>query len=152
VLAICQLGWQNARMDQIDATLIRLLRENARLSVSALAGACSVSRGTVQNRIDRLLRDGVIQGFTIRQSAAATPGVVRAVTMLEVGGGKLPQVVRALRGLPEVAELHTTNGRWDLVVDLAAESLAAFDAVLRRIRLIDGITNSETSLKLSDKV
>jgi DNA-binding Lrp family transcriptional regulator len=120
--------------------------------VSALAGACGVSRGTVQNRIDRLLRDGLIQGFTIRQSAAATPGVVRAVTMLEVGGGKLPQVVWALRGLPEVAELHTTNGRWDLVVDLAAESLAAFDAVLRRIRLIDGITNSETSLKLSDKV
>ena len=139
-------------MDQTDATLIRMLRDNARVSVSSLASACGVSRGTVQNRIDRLLRDGAIQGFTIRQSPEAARGQVRAITMLEVGGGKLSQVVRALRGLPEVAELHTTNGRWDLVVDLAAESLPAFDAVLRRIRSIDGVTNSETSLKLSDKV
>jgi DNA-binding Lrp family transcriptional regulator len=139
-------------MDDTDRTLIRLLRDDARLSISSLAAACNISRGTVQNRIERLRRDGIIQGFTIRQSAAATPGLVRAVTLLEVGGGRLPHVVRALRGLPEVAEVHTTNGRWDLVVDLAAESLAAFDAVLRRIRLIEGITNSETSLKLSDKI
>jgi DNA-binding Lrp family transcriptional regulator len=60
-------------------------------------------------------------------------------------------VIRALRGLPEVASVHTTNGRWDLVVDLAAENLAGFDAVLRRVRQIDGIANSETSLLLSDR-
>jgi DNA-binding Lrp family transcriptional regulator len=139
-------------MDDIDRTLIRLLRDNARLSVSSLASACQVSRGTVQNRIDRMQRDGTIQGFTIRQSDAAAAAMVRAVTLLEVGGGRLAPVVRALRGLPEVAEVHTTNGRWDLVVDLAAESLPAFDAVLRRIRSIDGVTNSETSLKLSDRI
>jgi DNA-binding Lrp family transcriptional regulator len=139
-------------MDDTDRTLIRLLRDNARLSVSGLAAACGVSRGTVQNRIDRLLRNGAIQGFTIRQAAASQAGMVRAVTLLEVTGGRLPHVVRALRGLPEVAEVHTTNGRWDLVVDLAAESLPGFDAVLRRIRLIDGVTNSETSLKLSDQI
>ncbi len=139
-------------MDDIDRTLIRLLRENARLSVSSLAASCGVSRGTVQNRIDRLLRAGIIQGFTIRQTAAAEAAMVRAVTLLEVGGGRLAAVVRALRGLPEIAAVHTTNGRWDLVVDLAAESLPAFDAVLRRIRAIEGITNSETSLKLSDRI
>ena len=77
---------------------------------------------------------------------------MRAVTLLEVGGGRLAHVVRALRGMPEVAEVHTTNGRGDLVVDLAAEDLPAFDAVLRRIRSIDGVSNSETSLKLSDKI
>jgi DNA-binding Lrp family transcriptional regulator len=139
-------------MDEVDRALIRLLRENARMSVSALAASCAVSRGTVQNRIQKLLRDGAIKGFTIRQSAESAQAMVRAVTLLEVGGGRLPHVVRALRALPEVAELHTTNGRWDLVVDLAADSLPAFDAVLRRIRLIDGVANSETSLKLSDKV
>ena len=139
-------------MDDTDRTLLRLLRENARLSVSSLAAACKVSRGTVQNRIEKLVREGTIQGFTVRQSANATPGLVRAVTLLEVGGGRLPHVVRALRGMPEVAELHTTNGRWDLVVDLAADSLQDFDAVLRRIRAIEGVANSETSLKLSDRV
>ena len=139
-------------MDDIDQTLIRLLRDDARASISSLAETCNVSRGTVQNRIGRMVNRGTIQGFTIRQPAEERTGTVRAVTMLEVGGGRLTHVVRALRGMPEVAEVHTTNGRWDLVVELAAEDLPAFDAVLRRIRAIDGVSNSETSLKLSDKV
>jgi DNA-binding Lrp family transcriptional regulator len=138
-------------MDHVDRHLIGLLRENARLSVSALAAACGVSRGTVQNRLERLQSDGTIQGFTIRMRVDYAPQQVRAVTMVEVAGGRLAQVLRALRGLPEVAAVHTTNGRWDLVVDLAAENLAGFDAVLRRVRQIDGIANSETSLLLSDR-
>ena len=139
-------------MDDIDRTLISLLRDDARASISSLAATCRVSRGTVQNRISRLVNRGTIQGFTIRQPDDARASQVRAVTLLEVGGGRLPHVVRALRGMPEVAEVHTTNGRWDLVVELAAEDLPGFDAVLRRIRAIDGVSNSETSLKLSDKV
>jgi DNA-binding Lrp family transcriptional regulator len=138
-------------MDATDRILISKLRENARLSVSDLAAACGVSRGTVQNRLARLQADGTIEGFTVRLRAEAVPAQVCAVTMVEVAGGRMAHVVRALRGLPEVAAVHTTNGRWDLVVDLAAESLAAFDAVLRRVRMIDGIANSETSLKLSDR-
>jgi DNA-binding Lrp family transcriptional regulator len=138
-------------MDDTDRALIRLLRHDARQSVSALAAACGVSRGTVQNRLARLEQDGVIQGYTVRLRADAAVAPVRAVTMVEVAGGKLNAVVRALRSLPEVAAVHTTNGRWDLVVELAAHDLAAFDTVLRRIRQIDGIANSETSLMLSDR-
>jgi DNA-binding Lrp family transcriptional regulator len=52
-------------------------------------------------------------------------------------------------GLPEVHALHTTNGRWDIVVELGVDSLEAFDQALQRIRLIKGISNSETSLLLS---
>ena len=138
-------------MDETDRTLIRLLRENARLSVSALADACGVSHGTVQNRMARLQAEGTIQGFTVRLRADFAREQVRAVTMVEVAGGRMAHVVRSLRGLPEVAAVHTTNGRWDLVVDVAADSLSAFDAVLRRIRQIEGIANSETSLLLSDR-
>jgi DNA-binding Lrp family transcriptional regulator len=138
-------------MDETDRALIRLLRENARLSVSALAAASGVSRGTVQNRLAKLQADGTIQGFTVKLRADAAGAQVRAVTMVEVAGGRLNHVVRALRSLPEVAAVHTTNGRWDLVVELAAHDLPAFDTVLRRIRLIDGIANSETSLMLSDR-
>jgi DNA-binding Lrp family transcriptional regulator len=140
-----------AGMDDTDRALIRLLRDDARISVSALAAKCAVSRGTVQNRLARLQQDGTIQGFTVRLRADAAAAGVRAMTMVEVAGGRLHHVVRALRGLPEVAAVHTTNGRWDLVVELAAHDLAAFDSVLRRLRMIDGIANSETSLLLSDR-
>jgi DNA-binding Lrp family transcriptional regulator len=138
-------------MDDTDRTLIRLLRENARASISALAAGAGVSRGTVQNRLARLQADGTIQGFSLRLRAGEATAQVRAIMMVEVVGSRMAAVIRALRGLPELAALHSTNGRWDLVVELAAENLAAFDAVLRRVRLIDGIANSETSLLLSDR-
>jgi DNA-binding Lrp family transcriptional regulator len=136
-------------MDDTDRRLIALLRENARVPVATLAHRLKVSRGTVQNRIDRLTADGVIGGFTVRLKPEAEPQRVRAITMVAIDGEQATAVVKALRGLPEVHGLHTTNGRWDIVVELGVDSLEAFDQALQRIRLIKGISNSETSLLLS---
>ncbi len=138
-------------MDDTDRQLINLLRQDARRPVSSLAASLGVSRGTVQNRIDRLLERGTIQGFTLRLRPEAAPGV-RAIMTVEVRGDRSASVLRALRALPEVSCVHTTNGRWDAVVELGADSLESFDAVLRRIRQIDGIANSETSLLLSSSM
>jgi DNA-binding Lrp family transcriptional regulator len=136
-------------MDDTDRRLIALLRENARVPVATLAHLLKVSRGTVQNRIDRLTADGVIGGFTVRLKPEAEPQRVRAITMVAVDGEHATAVVKALRGLPEVHALHTTNGRWDIVAELRADSLEGFDRVLARIRLIEGISQTETSLLLS---
>ena len=68
---------------------------------------------------------------------------------LVLEGHAADRVIRALGGFPEVSTIHTTNGRWDLIIELAAASLTDLDAVLRRIRLIPGITNSETNLLLA---
>ena len=136
-------------MDDTDRRLIALLRENARVPVATLAHLLKVSRGTVQNRIDRLTADGVISGFTVRLKPEAEPQRVRAITMVAVDGEHATAVVKALRGLPEVHALHTTNGRWDIVVELGVDSLEAFDHALQHIQLIKGISNSETSLLLS---
>ena len=136
-------------MDDTDRRLIALLRENARLPVATMAQLLKVSRGTVQNRIDRLIADGVIGGFTLRLKPEAEPQRVRAITLVAVDGGHANAVIKALRGIPEVQALHTTNGRWDVVVELGVDSLEAFDQALQRIRLVKGISNSETSLLLS---
>ena len=113
-------------MDDIDRRLIGLLRENARLPVATLAQLLKVSRGTVQNRIDRLTADGVIGGFTVRLKPDAEPQRVRAITMVAVEGEHTAAVLKSLRGIPEVQALHTTNGRWDIIVELGVESLEAF--------------------------
>jgi DNA-binding Lrp family transcriptional regulator len=136
-------------MDDTDRRLIAFLRENARLPVATLADLLKVSRGTVQNRIDRLTADGVIGGFTVRLKPEAEPQCVRAITMVAVDGEHTAAVLKSLRGFPEVQALHSTNGRWDIVVELGVGSLEAFDRALQRIRLIKGISNSETSLLLS---
>ena len=135
-------------MDELDRRLIALLRAEGRLPAAALAKALKVSRGTVQNRIDRLIREGVILGFGVRLHPEAEPGQVRAVMSIEVEGKRSPQVLASLRGVPQVEAVHTTNGRWDLVAELKAADLAAFSGALDAIRQIDGIASTETSLLL----
>ena len=152
-VAECQPGrakWQSAgQMDTTDQALVALLRQDGRASVSALAVGLGVSRGTVQNRIERLVAQGTIQGFTVRLRPDVAGQGVRAIMMVEVRGDRSASVLRALRALVEVSCVHTTNGRWDMVVELGADSLERFDAVLRRIRQIEGVANSETSILLS---
>jgi DNA-binding Lrp family transcriptional regulator len=136
-------------MDSTDLRLIGLLRENARASVAHLAKQLGVSRGTVQNRIDKLVENHVLLGFTVRTASEVAAHRVRAVMMISVEGDRSEAIIKALRGYPEVRELHTTNGRWDIVAELGADSLESFDEVLRSIRTIKGVSNSETSLLLS---
>lgn len=135
--------------DSLDRDLISLLRKDARASISKLAQALKVSRGTVQNRLDRLIATGAIVGFTIRASESVDDGAIRAIMLIEVTGKSTSQIIAKLRGLPELQKVHTTNGAWDLVAEVQASSLAEFDNVLREVRLIDGIANSETSILLS---
>ena len=134
-------------MDELDRRLIALLRTDARKPAATLAKALGVSRGTVQNRIDRLTRDGAIAGFTIKTPDAANR--VRAVMTIAIEGERSQAVVRVLKGFPEVAAVHTTNGRWDLVAELEVETLAAFSHALDRIRQIEGIAATETSILLA---
>ncbi|WP_207923170.1 Lrp/AsnC family transcriptional regulator [Marinomonas flavescens] len=135
--------------DSLDSDLISELRKDGRASISYLAETLNVSRATVQNRLDRLLSSGVILGFTVRVHQEVEKETVRAMMMIEVAGQSTSQVIKKLRGIPELVKLHTTNGAWDLVAELQTTSLGEFDRVLRRVREVDGILNSETSLLLS---
>ncbi len=136
-------------LDSKDRKLVSLLRENARLPVSSLAGHLGVSRATVQNRINRLVDRGVILGFGVRLQSDALKAQVRAITMIQARAKKTTEVLQQLSGLPEVSALHTTNGRWDIVAEISADTLEGFDAVLTEIREIDGIAGTETSLLLT---
>jgi DNA-binding Lrp family transcriptional regulator len=139
-------------LDDTDHALISLLRANARAPAATLASKIGVSRATVQNRIARLEREGVIAGYTlVLCEADAVPAPVRALMTIAVDGTRAPEVMRALRGLPSVRALHKTNGRWGLVAELQAESLDAFNAALGEIRKVEGILQSETSLLLASE-
>jgi DNA-binding Lrp family transcriptional regulator len=136
------------RMDDLDGRLIALLRADARAPVAQLAQALRVSRGTVQNRIDRLIASGVLLGFTVRVNAEDDAQRVRAVMCVAIEGERMAQVLKALRGVPAVTAAHTTNGRWDLVADIEAADLPSFSTALDSIREIPGVAATETSLLL----
>jgi DNA-binding Lrp family transcriptional regulator len=136
-------------LDDVDRELISLLRDNARLPVATLAKKLRVARGTVQNRLQRLEGDGVIVGYTVRLKPQAESQRIRALMNVAVQGNQAADVLHALRGHPHVQSLHTTNGRWDMVAEVRADTLEAFDRVLDEIRLIKGIAHTETSILLS---
>jgi DNA-binding Lrp family transcriptional regulator len=135
--------------DDLDRRIIAVLRKDGRAPLSKLASILSVSRATVQSRLDRLIESGAVLGFTVRVRQDQEGDVVRAIMSIEVAGKSTTAVIKSLRGLPELHSLHTTNGAWDLVAEIRAASLRDFDRVLRQVRSIDGIINSETSLLLS---
>ena len=136
-------------MADIDQQLLGLLRHNGRRSVSDLAADLGVSRATVRARMERMERQGEIVGYTVILRADAVSMPVRGIMLIEVEGRAADRVVDALAGFPEISAVHTTNGKWDLVVELGTESLTDLDAVLRRIRMVSGITASETNLLLA---
>lgn len=139
----------NSSLTDLDRQLLSALREDGRASVASLARNLGVSRATVNSRIERLMTSGTIVGFTARVRDELDPLAIQAITLIAVEGRSAEKVIRQLRGFPEIRALHTTNGGWDLVAELRAESLNAFDKVLGRLRGIEGIVNSETSLLLS---
>jgi DNA-binding Lrp family transcriptional regulator len=136
-------------MDDLDQQLLSLLRHDGRRSISDLATELRVSRATVRSRIERMERQGDIVGYTVILRADAISMPVRGITLIAVEGRAADRVVEALGGFAEVTAVHTTNGRWDLVAEIATTSLTELDAVLGRIRMITGVTSSETSLLLA---
>ncbi len=135
-------------MDATDHALIALLRQNARTSVAILARKLGVSRGTVSNRITRLEDAGAIVGYTVRLRPDAQPHEIKAWMAIAVEGNETRSVIGSLLGEPGVATLHDTNGRWDLLAELRAANLSELSKVLERIRLVRGISSTETSIHL----
>jgi len=137
-------------LDETDRRLIEMLRDNSRLPTATLARRLGVSRGTVQNRIDRLVAGQVIQGFTIRLQSDVDTGLIAAITSLEIRSSDHKPVLAQLKRIPEIARIHSTNGRWDLIVDVRARDLASLDRVLTAIRTIKAVSASETSILLAE--
>ena len=127
-------------MDELDHSLISLLRANARMNIADLAHKLGVSRGTVTNRLRKLEDTQVIVGYTVRLKPEAEPERIRAWMGVLVEGNQTRQVI---------ASLHDTNGRWDLLAELEARSMSELSQVLERIRLISGIRSTETSIHLT---
>jgi DNA-binding Lrp family transcriptional regulator len=136
-------------MDELDRSLISLLRANARMNIADLSHKLGVSRGTVTNRLRKLEDTQVIVGYTLRLKPDAEPERIRAWMGVLVEGNQSRQVIASLLGEPGVSSLHDTNGRWDLLAELEARSMAELSQVLERIRLISGIRSTETSIHLT---
>jgi len=138
-------------MDEIESRLIAALRHNARASFSTLAGRVGVTRATIRTRLEKLEARGDILGYSVVTKADMAGQPVRALMMLGIEGRGTERIVARLQGLTEVEAVHTTNGKWDLVLEIGTETLVELDGVLAVIRRFDGVQNSETSILLASR-
>jgi DNA-binding Lrp family transcriptional regulator len=138
-------------MDEMDRKLISALRHDARASFSQLAQILGWSRATVRSRLSRLLTSGEVLGFSVLLKSEEIRDPVRGLMMIGIEGRGTDRIIRQLNGMPELRGVHTTNGRWDVIVEIGTETLEAFDEVLFRVRRLEGVTASETSLLLSTR-
>jgi len=138
-------------MDDLDQKLLAALKRDGRASLSELADSLGVTRTTVRARMSRLVTSGEIVGFTVltRNDVASSP--VRGLMMLEIEGRGTERIMQRLSGMPQVMAVHSTNGAWDLIVELGTETLEMLDETLLAIRRIEGISRSETNLLLSTR-
>src|SRR5436190_4573845 len=139
-------------IDNLDGRLIRTLAAAPRAGMLEVARQLGVARGTVQARLDKLLRRGVITGFGPELDLRALGYDVQAFTTLEIAQGRLRDVVEHLRDIPEVLEAHATSGPGDLHCRVAARTNNHLQDVINRILEVQGITRTSTVIALSDQI
>ena len=140
-----------ADLDDIDQRLIAELRRDGRAALSDLADRLGLARGTVRARMERLVARGEIAGFTVLTRGDVTAAPVRGLMMIGIEGRGGEKVMARLQGIPAVMAVHSTNGKWDMIAELATQTLLELDEVIHRIRSIDGVMISETNLLLSTR-
>lgn len=135
-----------------EMMLLALLRENARASTATLARRLGVSRTTVQSRIDRLEKRGVISGYTVRLSSEHESHLIRAHVQITVMPKLLPKVEAGLRAMMAVRTVHSISGNFDMIVIVEAPSIGELDSILDQIGVLEGVERTMSSIILSTRI
>ena len=139
-------------IDETDELLLALLRENARTATALLARRLGLSRTTVQSRIERLERRGVIVGYTLKTSNDYEKGLVRAHVLITALPKLAARVEAELRRIPAVRTLHSISGTFDMIAIVVASSIQELDAQIDRIGALEGVERTMSSIILSTRI
>lgn len=146
---LCML---TSEIDPLDGRLLLELAASPRIGMLELSRRLGVARGTVQARVDRLQRRGVITGFGPDVDPTQLGYGVMAFTTLEIAQGRLADVVEHLRDIPEVLEAHAITGAGDLHCRVVARTNEHLQDVINRILEVQGIGRSTTVIALSPQI
>ncbi|GAB2749468.1 Lrp/AsnC family transcriptional regulator [Nocardioides pakistanensis] len=140
-------------MDHLDATLLRLFTDEPRIGVLEASRRLGVARGTVQARLDKLTRAGVIAGWGPVLDPEAIGYPVTAFLTLEIRQGKGHEVIaQHLATIPEVLEACTITGAGDMWARVVARSNADLQRVIDAVLSDSGIVRSSTVIALATQI
>jgi DNA-binding Lrp family transcriptional regulator len=138
-------------MDDLDRRLLELLTDHGRASITWLAGQLGVARATVQERMQRLERDGPVRGYTARLAPEFSRRRISAHVMIAADPKHQGALTRALQKMPAVRALHTISGQYDLIALVQEDSTEALDASIDAIGALEGVERTLSSIVLSTK-
>jgi DNA-binding Lrp family transcriptional regulator len=146
-----------SRLDELDGRLLLLFAAEPRIGVLECSRRLGVARGTVQARLDRLTRDGVITGWGPEVDAAAMGFTVTAFATLEIRQASPDRpshdtVAAHLARIPEVLEVHTITGSGDLFARIVARSNADLQRVIDRVVESEAVTRTSTVIALATQI
>ncbi|AOW90963.1 Lrp/AsnC family transcriptional regulator [Streptomyces olivaceus] len=139
-------------VDELDTRILRLVLEQPRTSVREYARLLGVARGTLQARLDRLEREGVITGTAPSLSPAALGHPVLAFVHIEVTQGHLDEVGEALAGVPEIVEAFSITGGGDLLTRVVARDNAHLEDVVQKLISLPGVVRTRSEVVLRERV
>jgi DNA-binding Lrp family transcriptional regulator len=138
-------------MDDIDQHLLAKLRENARAPVAELARGLGLSRTTVQSRLARLERTGVIAGYSVKLAEGWRAAQVHAYVMLTIEPKQAAAVTAALKRIAGVRTLQSVSGPYDMLAVVEAGGVREMDALIDEIGAVRGVERTNSSIVLSTK-
>ncbi len=130
----------NSDLDEIDLSILRLLRLNSRMRFHEMSRLTGIPDATLQFRLKRLITNGVIDKFTIIANPALTGYIVTALVLVQTDTDKHDEAKEALSALPEISEIYGVLGEYDLFIKVWAKSLEELNSIINdKIRSVVGI-------------
>jgi Lrp/AsnC family transcriptional regulator for asnA, asnC and gidA len=127
-------------LDEIDSNILKLLKQNSRMSYLEMSRRMNISDATVQFRIKRLKEHGIIKNFTITVDPLSIGYVVAAIMLVQIDADKHDAAKNALSMIPEIPEIYSVLGEYDLFIKVYARSLEELNELINdKIRSIEGI-------------
>ncbi len=135
-------------LDQTDRAILQEFRRSPRATLTEVAAAVGIARGTAYSRLDRLTESGVITGFGPDINPIAAGYSVTAFCTLEISQGTHDDTIGALAQIPEVLEIFTVTGAGDLLCRLVAQSNDDLHLIIQAVAAIRSVQRSQTQLAL----
>src|SRR5436305_3603021 len=139
-------------IDRLDARLIATLRENPRVGLLGVARRLRVARGTVQARLAKLERSGVITGHGPEIDAAALGYPITAFVLIELAQGRLTEAAKVMAAMPELLEADAISGPQDVICRIVARDTEHLQVLVNELLGNPAIRPCTSYLVLSRQV
>jgi DNA-binding Lrp family transcriptional regulator len=134
-------------VDKLDAEIVALLKENARMPISSIAEKLGIGRGTARQRISGLRKEGIIRRYTVDIDESRFNETHSAFILISFMPGLATQreVANRISSIPGIRELYLISGGWDMIARVSARSLEELGSiVIDRLRAVEGVNRTET--------